>query len=190
MDTEFTDAEEIDGDMFSRSVELASSIYSNSMKCQNKNVVLHLKRQDGQDGQDGQDEERINSAGSESYLLFDHNNVKLTFVNKINHLTVRNCNNIVIKLNVGSVSGIDILSSKNLKIVCPHINFCEIAASAGVKLEFIDYQTIVVGHSIDCFFNNVKQMTNPFDRKIWTDKNADVIARNNFDSFKTTFVID
>lgn len=102
------------------------------------------------------------STSKSSFLVFDQQNKNFSF-GKINHLTVRNCENCNIDIEM-AISGIDVLFCKNVQIrTC--INFLEIWNCVGINIIFQEYQKIIVSYSMDVFFNNENIWINPFQRR-------------------------
>lgn len=107
---------------------------------------------------------------SNSLILSGLKNNTLIINGKINHLLMRRCENISIKLTDGTISGVDILYCKYIDLSFPLHNFTNIeyAQNINITASTDSNSELYISYSLDIIINKVTVPINPFIKCLYT----------------------
>jgi hypothetical protein len=91
-----------------------------------------------------------------SIQLFDCSDIEIVVNTKMNHILLHNCKDIKLIISNGIISGVDILSSKNITLIFKKYSYyhIELSYSSLVKIfiekELLEFLMILALYSLDC----------------------------------------
>ena len=99
-----------------------------------------------------------------SYILDGVQNVVLILTRMVNHLMLRCCRNVIVRLDQGTTSGVDVLFSQGVGIEVPQHNWMNVEGTSTALIigDLGSNAKIRVMSSLDIKVNGVDLQTNPF----------------------------
>nr|QBK91636.1 MAG: adenylate cyclase associated protein [Pithovirus LCPAC302] len=166
---------------FETNKDIAKTVLENVKKGQNQTFTLHGSRSETNKSLHIYNNEEelfelelyvntgtviVNGSKNRSYCLYGLSKSTIVFKKKINHLLIRDCDDVKIYLNGGTISGIDILKGSNVSVRTPKHNFTNVEHSNLTHLNgTLDDDTLIhITRSMDVFINRENMNINPFSQ--------------------------
>jgi len=97
----------------------------------------------------------------DSYIIHDLNYNTVRLNSKINHLTLRNCENTDVYIN-SCISGIDLILCRNIRVMIDSLPYIEIYSCSRIEIFTLELQRLRIFHSVDISVNESDLLINPF----------------------------
>jgi hypothetical protein len=108
-------------------------------------------------------ENLYNGLLNESYIFSNITDKQIIINNKVNHITLSNCNNCVFSIR-GCLSGIDLLKCKNVKIIIVSTCFSNIEICSNILLNILNPDfTCLMRCNDNIYINNKNMHSTPFN---------------------------
>jgi len=97
----------------------------------------------------------------DSYVIHDLNYNTVRLGSKINHLTLRNCENTDVYIS-SCISGVDLILCRNIRVMIDSLPYVELYSCSRIELYTLELQKLRIFHSLDISVNDSDLLISPF----------------------------